>query len=59
MSNKTYIWCKWHKAWVIHNPYVTSGPTACKLRLAEEGTQNTRQPTMSPKTQLVMTNKFT
>ena len=36
MNDKTYHWCKWHKAWVIHGQNVTSGIIVCKLRLTEE-----------------------
>ena len=36
VNDKTYHWCKWHKAWVIHDPNATAGPTACKLRLSQE-----------------------
>ena len=39
-NDKTFNWCKWHKAWIFHDPKATSGPMACKLRLEEEGTSN-------------------
>ena len=44
VNDKTYNWCKWHKAWVIHDPNATSGPTACKLRLSEGDNGNSSNP---------------
>ena len=43
VNNKTYHRCKWHKAWVIHDPNATSGPNACRLRLAEESGNDSSQ----------------
>ena len=39
-NNKIYNWGKWHKARLIHEPSVMSGPNACKLRLAEDSGSN-------------------
>lgn len=36
VNKKMYNWYKWHKAWVMYDPNATSGPTTCKLRLAEK-----------------------
>ena len=55
VNEKTYRWCKWHNAWVIHDPNATSGPTACKLRVSQESgsdesTGNARGDTNNTKT---------
>ena len=44
MNDKVYNWCKWHKAWVIHDPQTTSGPTAYTLHLLESNNNNTNAP---------------
>ena len=44
MNDKTYNWCKWHKAWVIPDPNVTSGPTVCNLRMSKNDDENAPNP---------------
>lgn len=34
LNEKTYHWCKWHKAWVVHDP------TACRLRTGNTTSSN-------------------
>ena len=43
VNEKTYHWCKWHKTWLVHDPNSTSGPNACRLRLAEESGNDSNQ----------------
>jgi hypothetical protein len=49
MNGRTFNWCKWHKAWVIHDPAACLLQTKKKTPTTNENQQEDKPPLTKPK----------